>query len=187
MNKTLRISAMITILTSSTLYSAPGFVAEHAHRQHDAHEHGVAQLNIAQQDHTLHLELNSPAMNIVGFEHSPRNKQQAAHVAQAVTILQNGTQVFLLTAAAGCKLGEIDVHTSMLKSSHAHDKTNEDSHADFSAHYVFNCAQISALRSIEIKLFTLFPATTELAVQLLTDKGQTAEHLSASKPVLHIK
>lgn len=43
---------------------------EHEHEQSlSAHLHGVATLNIALDDQQLELQLNSPAMNIVGFEY----------------------------------------------------------------------------------------------------------------------
>ncbi|MEX5543051.1 ZrgA family zinc uptake protein, partial [Pseudomonas poae] len=48
----------------------------HAHEDHDhehgslgAHEHGVGRLNAVLDGQTLELELESPAMNLVGFEH----------------------------------------------------------------------------------------------------------------------
>jgi Protein of unknown function (DUF2796) len=44
---------------------------EAEHREHGPHVHGVAQLNVALDGNVLWIELNSPAMNIVGFEHAP--------------------------------------------------------------------------------------------------------------------
>ena len=44
---------------------------DHDHAEHaslGAHEHGVAQLNVALDGNTLEIELESPAMNLVGFE-----------------------------------------------------------------------------------------------------------------------
>ena len=43
---------------------------DHAHGTLGAHEHGVAKLNVVLDDNTLELELDSPAMNLVGFEHA---------------------------------------------------------------------------------------------------------------------
>jgi hypothetical protein len=43
---------------------------DHEHGSLGAHEHGVARLDVAQEGTTLELDFNSPAMNIVGFEHA---------------------------------------------------------------------------------------------------------------------
>ena len=41
---------------------------DHEHGSLGAHEHGVGRLNAALDGKTLELELESPAMNLVGFE-----------------------------------------------------------------------------------------------------------------------
>ena len=43
---------------------------DHEHGSLGAHEHGVGRLNAALDGQTLELELESPAMNLVGFEHA---------------------------------------------------------------------------------------------------------------------
>ena len=56
---------------------------DHAHGSLGAHEHGVAKLNAVLDGNTLELELDSPAMNIVGFEHVASNDADKAKVAAA--------------------------------------------------------------------------------------------------------
>ena len=183
-------AALLTLMLYNT---APAFADEHEHREQEAHEHGVAKLNIAQEGNTLQIELSSPAMNLVGFEHAPRNKQQQAAVQQAVAGLQKGERLFQLSPAAGCHLTEYDVDSSLMEEEHGHDEhgkeehEDEHEHADFDASYVFQCKNPAALRSIEVKLFKLFPGTEELEVQLLTDKGQRALELTPSNPTLHLQ
>ena len=41
-----------------------------------AHTHGEAQLNIIIEPSSIILEFNSPALNIVGFEHSPTSESE---------------------------------------------------------------------------------------------------------------
>ncbi len=153
------------------------------HRPHTAHQHGMAQLNIAQDGHTLQIELSSPAMNIVGFEHTPRDITQHRAIKQAVATLQNGIRLFTLTPAAVCKLTTADVDTALLQEATKH----TTDHADFEARYVFACQSVAALNAIEIKLFALFPGIQELAVQLLTEQGQRAVHLTAAQARLQLK
>lgn len=42
---------------------------EHEHGSLGAHEHGVGRLNAVLDGQALELEFDSPAMNLVGFEH----------------------------------------------------------------------------------------------------------------------
>ena len=191
MHKT-SLTGMNAAILTLMLNTGPVLADEHEHREHGAHEHGVAQLNIAQEGDTLQLELSSPAMNLVGFEHVPRNKQQQAAVKKAVASLQQGEQVFRLSPAAGCRLSKFDVDTSLLEEEHGHHEEHgkeehEDEHADFDASYVFQCKKPTALQSIEVKLFKLFPGTEELEVQLLTDKGQRALELTPSNPSISLQ
>lgn len=55
---------------------------DHAHGSLGKHEHGVAQLNVALDGKTLELELDSPAMNLVGFEHAASTDADKAAVAK---------------------------------------------------------------------------------------------------------
>ena len=54
--------------------------SEHAgeKRQLDSHQHGVSTLKIALEGQNMQLELESPANDIVGFEHAPENNKQKA-------------------------------------------------------------------------------------------------------------
>ena len=45
--------------------------------QHHAHEHGKVTLNVAIDESTLVVELDAPAINVVGFEHAPRNRPRS--------------------------------------------------------------------------------------------------------------
>ena len=56
---------------------------DHEHGSLGAHEHGVGRLNAALDGQTLELELESPAMNLVGFEHVATSDADKAKVAAA--------------------------------------------------------------------------------------------------------
>ena len=54
---------------------------DHAHGSLGAHEHGVGRLNAGLDGQTLELELESPAMNLVGFEHVATSDLASQHFA----------------------------------------------------------------------------------------------------------
>jgi len=72
-------------------------------RQHDAHEHGAAMLGMAQQGKLIQMELDSPAFNMVGFEHTPSNANEAEKVALMLAQLKMGSILFTFPAAAKCQ------------------------------------------------------------------------------------
>ncbi|MFO6377007.1 DUF2796 domain-containing protein, partial [Pseudomonas aeruginosa] len=69
---------------------------DHAHGSLGKHEHGVAQLNVALDGKTLELELDSPAMNLVGFEHAASTDADKAAVAKARAQLEKPLELFAL-------------------------------------------------------------------------------------------
>jgi hypothetical protein len=79
------------------------------HNGHGAHVHGIATLNVAVDGNQLLIELDSPAMNIVGFEHAPRTEEQREAVGQAKELLADAERLFLPSPAAQCTLAQADV------------------------------------------------------------------------------
>jgi len=58
------------------------FLALTAHAD-SAHEHGSARLDVAVDGDRLHIALQSPLDNLVGFEHAPRNERQRTALAKS--------------------------------------------------------------------------------------------------------
>ena len=166
---------------------------EHEHAQHDehaslaAHEHGAAQLNVALEGQRLELALESPAMNLLGFEHAAVSSSDKAAVARAQQQLQTPLALFGIAAAAGCVITSHELHSPLFEA-HAEehdDKEHGAEHSDIDANYVLTCSQPQALAAIDLsELFKLFPATDKIQVQLIGPNGQQGAELSAAQPRL---
>jgi hypothetical protein len=189
-----RKAGLVPLLALAACFTTAAHAEEHEHRHHEAHQHGIGQLNIAIEGNTLQIELESPAMNIVGFEHAPKDEKQHQAIEQAAALLRKGEKLFLTPADAGCRLKEAEVKSSLLEEegheehATAHEEGHEhegEAHADFDAGYRFECSNPEALNSITVKLFLAFPATEELQVQLLSGHGQSAAELTAQNPQLN--
>ena len=180
------------------------------HRQHGAHEHGVGKINIAQEGKEIHIELDSPAANIVGFEHIPKTELDRDSLTKALALLKNGTRLFLFPDAAECNLVDTDVATPLKEhengeeAHHAEDALQQDerehtegphvheegyehqgeTHADITATWRFSCTHPEALDQVRVQLFEAFPMTERLQVQFITGKRQGAAELNASQPTL---
>ena len=154
---------------------------DHEHGSLGAHEHGVGRLNAALDGQTLELELQSPAMNLVGFEHAATSDADKAKVAAVRTQLEKPLALFNLPNAAGCvvKNQELesplfgdkpqvdDDHDEDAKDEHHHD------HSEIHAHYQFTCATPAALKTLDLaNIFNAFPATQKIQVQMIGPSGQ---------------
>ncbi len=165
-----------------------GSVAAAENREHGAHVHGTARLDVAFVDGELALDLYSPAMNIVGFEHAPGNEAQRGKLADALSTLREAGRVFSVTDAAGC----VSVHSEATRVSgeeHGEHEEHEDDHAgsdtghsEIQARYRYECSAPRELERIHVRLFEHFPATETIRVQLLTETLQRAVVLTADRP-----
>ena len=94
-------------------WSGQPLVAE-AQRQHRAHVHGAGTLNLVQEGKRVHIELEIPGMDIVGFEHQARTASQKQAVKDAVAVLEQGDALFRLNAEATCALDTAGVEVAMM-------------------------------------------------------------------------
>ncbi|MDH0143212.1 DUF2796 domain-containing protein [Aquipseudomonas alcaligenes] len=156
----------------------------HAHEEHaslDAHEHGLASLNVALDGQTLEIQLQSPAMNLVGFEHEAKSDADKAKVAAARQHLEQPQALFALPIEAKCALQDSELD-SPLFGGHAHEEhehADEHGHSDIDASYRFACANAEALQTLELgSFFGTFPGTEKLEVQLIGPSGQQGAELT---------
>ncbi|MBJ2285432.1 DUF2796 domain-containing protein [Pseudomonas haemolytica] len=179
----------------------------HAHEDHDhehgslgAHEHGVGRVNAVLDGQALELELESPAMNLVGFEHVATSAADKAKVAAARKQLENPLALFNLPKAAGCVVSsqalnsplfgdkpqadhDEDDHATDGKGAAAHEHHHD--HSEIHAHYQFTCATPTALGNLDLsQVFKTFPATQKIQVQLIGPSGQQGVDATATAATL---
>lgn len=163
---------------------------------HKAHVHGSGKLVLAIEGRNIEMELESPADDIVGFEHPPVTDADRKTVATAREKLTAGEGLFAFPANAGCRLHEATAKSSLLATpaeadhhdkdhghKHDHDKktTTEEVHSEFHAQYHFICTNIRAVTHIDTRYFELFPRAVELDVQTATEGGQAKYELSRNR------
>lgn len=208
-----RIVSVVSLLAPLALASSGSIAGDkhdhdhdHAHdnRQHEAHVHGIGQLNLVLDGAELYIELDSPAANIVGFEHAPSSDADHAALDEAVKTLADGERLFRLTPAAGCSLDDAKTASALLDDDHAHDdhghaddKEHEhhdedaehahdkegghgdhETHADIQATYHFTCKDPNALDGVVVELFEAFPGNERLKAQFVVGDRQGAVDLT---------
>lgn len=170
-------------------YSVPVFPSE-GHSTHGAHVHGEASLNIVFDGNALFIELDSPAFNLVGFEHAPNNEEQTAALLNAEQTLASADRLFHF-ATTKCKLENVEVEMPFIKKhedkKHQHHQYEAHrDHADFHASYTFLCERAKDLKTISVKLFTHFPSIQEIKTQWIFHGRQGSASLTANNPTLKV-
>lgn len=180
--KRLRIGWLIFLAISSSIA-----VASSDHPTHEPHVHGIAVLNIIVEKNAVHLALESPAMNLLGFEHAPVTGEQKAAYQVTQQKLTEASKLFAFPGA-NCQLESSDVempekHTHTDHDDHEHSGEHADVHAD----YRFNCSRIQELSEIRIHLFTVFPGIQQIKAQWITERSQGTKTLMPATHRLQLK
>ena len=168
----------------------------HDHAEHgslDAHEHGAAQLNVVLDGKVLELQLESPAMNLVGFEHAAKSDADKAKVAAARSQLEQPQPLFGLNAG-DCTISNQELESPLFadhadthkhEHDHDHEKSHDSEHSDIHAHYTLDCQKPEELKQLNLgELFKRFPATEKIQVQLIGPNGQQGLELTPAQTTL---
>lgn len=168
---------------------------EHEHELSLAgHEHGVVRINIALEAQQLEMELQSPAMNIVGFEYQPSSAADQQALVAAEKALKNEHLLFKLTADAHCVLSAVTLNNDLAKhmDETAHTTAADSKHGDAHAHsdiqvnYQFTCSNPNTLKHLDFAgIFRAFPLTEKIHVQWISTDAQDSALLSPSNTTLN--
>ncbi|WCM50837.1 DUF2796 domain-containing protein [Pseudomonas sp. WJP1] len=180
------------LLPLTVAHAADEHDHDHEHGSLGAHEHGVGRLNAALDGQTLELELESPAMNLVGFEHAAATDADKAKVAAVRAQLEKPLALFNLPKAAGCVLENQELESPLFgdkpDADEDHDEDAHEHHHDHSeihARYQFTCATPGALKTLDLaNIFNSFPATQKIQVQLIGPSGQQGVEVTAKAAAL---
>ncbi len=178
----------LTLLGLGLIFSVPA-MAQDGHREHGAHQHGHASMNIAISGGELQIELLTPAFNLLGFEHKPSTQQLHQLLDDTVHQLKKPSSLILPDAAAQCEPDHITLHSELLEDEHHEDEDHKDEHhddekeasghSDFELNVHFHCQQPDKLTRIDAAgLFKTFPSMEELKVQWISENKQSSVELS---------
>ena len=161
---------------------------DHEHASLGAHEHGVGSLDVALDGQTLELDLDGPAMNLVGFEHIATTDADKAKVAAAQAQLGNPLVLFSLPKAADGSVEAQDLQSPLFEAAPeeaAGVAKGEHHHSDIEAHYAFTCSKPEALKTLDLsKFFKTFPGTHKIKVQLIGSSGQQGVEATPQAPTV---
>ena len=185
------------------IWLAAGLVATFAgaaqaeeRRELGAHEHGHSKLDMAVEGTRVVMEVAAPGLDILGFEHPAETAEEKAAVEAGKAALADPLSLFVMPAAAGCRVVEAAVlleqeeqitkPRSMQARLTARMHHDEELHSEFAGRYTLDCADPGALTDITFAWFDRFPNAKEVEVTLVTDKGQTSFEVERGDPPLAI-
>ncbi|TXH66276.1 MAG: DUF2796 domain-containing protein [Thiothrix sp.] len=168
------------------------------HEEHAAHEHGAASLRLAIGTEGLEIMLESPAANLVGFEHTAQKDEDKKKLAEAKTKLETGAELFSINPEAVCTLKSAHIVSALLgnaetakKEAEAHHENKskkehteqehpeDETHHDMDVTWTFTCVKPAELKTISTKLFATFPdGFQKIKAEWLTDQGASAQELT---------
>ena len=154
---------------------------EYGHEQHAAHVHGHAKLLVAVEGGVIEMMFETPAMNLLGFEHEPETPEQLSRVEQVLSELHKPEQLFTIPSSAACKLSKTEIEAPFQKNG------TDGQHSDYFARYRFECGNPEEIQQISVHLLRRFPLTESLEVQSISPSGQKAFELTSGNNNIPLK
>ena len=161
-----RIPSIPLLATAIVLWCSP--LAEAGGASKKAHEHGVAQLSIAAEGQLVTLQFESPADEIYGFEHAPRNPGESEKQQAGLERLKStASEMIRFDESLGCAFKERTAEVKM----------DGPKHSEVHAVFKVECGKSLKGTMISIDVSKNFPSIKRIRVQILGDSKQDAKVL----------
>jgi len=188
----------IVLITSSLCLSGPALAGDHHHHEHDhshnqhknhhgyqAHEHGVANMQLVIMENEILIEVHSPLFNMLGFEHQANSSTQQKLIQQQLQLI-NQAKLIELDAKAQCQVLSKTVKHPFENKLQAKDQdTPQAKHRDIHFEYHLRCQKPRNLKQINMdNLFSAWQHLQSLRVEWIYHNHQSAVKLTREMPVL---
>ena len=173
------------------LSSGMGGAAEK--RRHEAHTHGVAEVNIAIDGSKADVEFRAPAESVMGFEHEAKSESDKQKRDAALRTVQTKiNQMVVFDPKLNCKFSEVKTviveeegepgKSQSDKSAHGHkDQKKTAEHREVRATFSAACDKTLAGSRVTFGVHKTFPAIGEIKVQVLGDAKQSGATIKKDK------
>lgn len=188
-----KISILLAVCFSINSYANE---ENHEHRQHEAHVHGKAELSLLIDGDTVAIELKSPALNMLGFEHEPKTNEEKEIVEQANKKLSDYNNIISI-ADLNCQVIESEIESPYEseheEEHHDHDHKHhddhhgDDEHGDYYLSYSLKCENTDKLKTIEVKLFDNFDGFETIEATWINQMDIGSAELSSEQKIINLK
>ena len=153
----------------------------HAGAAGKAHEHGVAQLEVAVDGARVSVRFESPMDNLVGFEHAPRTAAQRTALDGLRKTLEDPLALFAPDEAAGCAVRERRAESPLL------DGSGGSAHSDLVYEFALDCRDPARLGALDVRALSAFRSLRTVRAQVAGPAGQRTQTLSKKNAVLRLR
>lgn len=175
---------VLVLLTSTALHAD-----ESGHHAINPHQHGSAELTLAQVGTAVHIDLVSPAVNLLGFEHHAQDEAERATLQAAVATLRDGERLLGLPRNAECRQASARIDSPLMALYDRRDQQRPQpqaqpaqEHAEFNIAYRFICEDPPQLRQLDLRVFSAFSGFERIRVKWVTDAGQSVAVATPAQP-----
>lgn len=151
--------------------------------EHAAHVHGIAEMTLGIEGNLWLIALESPAANLLNFEHPPENEVEQKKLDTTLSLLADANNVFRIEGANCHQLSQQISSpypkNHQLEQPHLEHRISELQHAEFHIEYTLKCEANNkfskAAEMLEVNIFHLFPALESIQLQWIkgTQQGVT--------------
>jgi hypothetical protein len=138
-------------------------------RQHKAHTHGVAKLDVSLQQDTIDARLDVAGMDLMGFEGTPKTPANKKSLKTVTDLMTKEYSMFILNDDAGCTVTKRDLHK---------EESKDVVHSDYEYIMTYKCKDLSKIKELEVNLFRDIGSLKQLTVQVVTEKSEKEVKLS---------
>lgn len=179
----------LTLGVSLLIFSFDLGAAEKRH--HDAHVHGVAEINIAVEGAKATVEFRAPAESLMGFEHEAKSESDKKKRDAALEQLRTKKdQMVVFDPKLGCKSSDIETAIVEEKEDHTKAQLGKDGHKDqkksgehreVRGTFLVACDKPLAGSRVRFGVSKIFREIQEINVQVVGDSGQSGATIKKDK------
>ncbi len=150
------------------------------HEEHGSHEHGAAHMTIAVGGKGLEIQLETPAANILGFEHEASSVEDKKALKAQQAKLKKPGALFSVNEEANCVPASTKIESLLFEEhdDHADEKHSEETHNDIDVNWTFICKDSKAIKNLSVNLFSMFPKGFEqIKVDWISDNSASTVSL----------
>lgn len=154
--------------------------------QAQAHVHGQGEMFISQEGNQWSVQLEIPAGDALGFEHSPETEEQQQAVSELAKKLEDNANILVLNG--DCSLDKMNHNLNAQEEEHHHDHEHEhegeheEEHHDVEVEYYFSCD--SETTELSIKLFDWLESVEKIQAQWVIQNGQGQKEVTHEQPYI---
>lgn len=171
--------SILIIIFCITYYSHADSVFEEEEHEHhalhqEAHEHGIANLQLVTDQTQLTIRLELPMVNLTRFEHQPKTAEEQQLLAQQTKMMRQIGDWAKINGQAACETDKTNLDIE--------DHDHQGEHHNFGINFSIKCTNLKELHSIELLLFDKLPSLEKVKADWIHQGKQNTTHLTAENP-----